>query len=83
MVGTCEGLWINGVVAPQRSYETQPAGLTRISAPDGHVQRLLELKDLTLGGLWPDWISLLPDDSPVITLDGSTEEISRLDLQHR
>jgi len=33
--------------------------------------------------LWPDWISLLPDDSPLLMMDKSTEEIYRLDLEFR
>ena len=49
--------------------------------PDGHVQRALDLKGVTLGGLWPDWVGLLPDDSPLLLLDRSTEEIDRLYLQ--
>ena len=54
-----------------------------VSAPDSNVQRVLDLKALTLSGLWPDWVGLLPDDSPSLMLDRSTEEIDRLDLQYR
>ena len=64
-------------------HEAEPAELVRISVPDGKVQRVLDLTDVTLGGLWPDWISLLPDDSPLLMLDKSTDEIYRLDLQYR
>jgi Tol biopolymer transport system component len=64
-------------------HETKPAELVRISVPDGHVQRVLDLTGLTLGGLWPDWVSLLPDDSPLLMLDRSTEEIYRLELEFR
>jgi DNA-binding winged helix-turn-helix (wHTH) protein/Tol biopolymer transport system component len=63
-------------------HETRPAELVRISVPGGHVQSVIDLTGLTLGGLWPDWVSLLPDDSPLLMLDSSTEEIYRLDLQH-
>ena len=66
-----------------RKHETKPAELIRISVPDGKVQRVLDLTGVTLGGLWPDWISLLPDDSPLLMLDRSTEEIYRLDLEYR
>jgi DNA-binding winged helix-turn-helix (wHTH) protein len=64
-------------------HESEPDELVRISVPDGKVQRVLDLKGVTLGGFWPDWISLLPDDSPLLMLDRSTEEIYRLDLQYR
>ena len=50
--------------------------------PEGRVQRVLDLKGLTLGGLWLDWVSLLPNDSPLLMLD-RTEEIDRLNLQYR
>ena len=64
-------------------HGSKPAELVRISVPDGKVQRILDLTGVTLGGLWPDWISLLPDDSPLLMMDKSTEEIYRLDLEFR
>jgi hypothetical protein len=63
-----------------RKLEAQPAELIRISVPDGKTERMLDLKDVTLGGFWPAWVSLLPDDSPLFMLDKSTQEIYRLDL---
>jgi Tol biopolymer transport system component len=63
-----------------REQQTQPVDLVRISVPDGRIERVLDLRDVTLGGYWPDWVSLLPDDSPLIMLDKSTQEIYRLDL---
>jgi hypothetical protein len=64
-------------------HESEPDELVRISVPDGKVQRVLDLKGVALGGLWPDWISLLPDDSPLLMLSRSTEEIYRLDLHYQ
>ena len=64
-------------------YEAKPAELVRVGVPDGKVQRILDLTVVTLGGFWRDWISLLPDDSPLLMLDRSTQEIYRLDLQSR
>jgi Tol biopolymer transport system component/DNA-binding winged helix-turn-helix (wHTH) protein len=61
----------------------QPGELVRISVPDGKMERVLDLRDVTVGGFWPGWISLLPDDSPQLMLDKSTQEIYRLDLQFR
>jgi hypothetical protein len=57
--------------------------VVRISVPDGKVQYILDLRGVNLGGPWPDWISLLPDDSPLLMLDKGTEEIYRLDLEYR
>jgi DNA-binding winged helix-turn-helix (wHTH) protein/Tol biopolymer transport system component len=59
------------------------AQVVRISVPDGKVQHILDLKGVNLGGPSPDWISLLPDDSPLLMLDKGTEEIYRLDLEYR
>ena len=64
-------------------HGSQPASLVRISVADGKVEKVLDLKGITLGGFWPDWVSLLPDDSPLLMLDKSTQEIYRLDLQFR
>jgi dipeptidyl aminopeptidase/acylaminoacyl peptidase len=64
-----------------RGREGQAAELVRISVPDGKTERVLDLKDVTLGGYW-DWVSLLPDDSALLTLDKSNQEIYRLDLQY-
>jgi len=66
-----------------RKQEAQPAELVRISVPEGKIERVLDLKDVTLGGFWSDWISLLPDDSPLLMLDRSRPEIYRLELQYR
>jgi hypothetical protein len=53
----------------------------RISVPEGKIERVVNLKDLSLGGYWPGWVSLGPDDSPLLTLDKSTEEIDRFNLR--
>src|SRR5215469_9544935 len=67
----------------QLEQGTQPADLVRISVPGGKIERVLDLKDITLGGFWSDWISLLPDDSPLLMLERSRQEIYRLELQYR
>jgi len=59
------------------------AEVVRISVPGGKVERVLDLKDITLGGYWPGGVSLLPDDSLLLTLDKNAQEIYRLDLQYR
>ena len=66
-----------------RKNADQSAELVRIRVPDGKVERVLDLKGITLGGFWPDWVSLLPDDSPLLMLDKSTQEIYRLEFQHK
>jgi hypothetical protein len=57
--------------------------VVRISVPGGNVERVLELKGVNLGGYWPGVVGLLPDDSPLLMLNKSKQEIYRLDLQYR
>ena len=73
----------NQFVYLRLKHGADPAEVVRISVPDGKVQHILDLGGVNLGGTWPDWVSLLPDDSPLFMLDKSTEEIYRLDLEYR
>jgi len=66
-----------------RKNGDQSGEVVRISVPDGKVEHVLDLKDITLGGYWPGWISLLPDDSPLLMINKSKQEIYRFDLQYR
>jgi hypothetical protein len=70
-------------VYSHRKNGDQSAEVVRISVPGGEVERVLDLKDVTLGGYWPGWVSLLPDDSPLFTVDKNAQEIYRLDLKYR
>ena len=65
------------------NHGADPAEVVRISVPDGKVQHILDVRGVNLGGAWPDWVGLLPDDSPLLMLNKSTEEIYRLDLQYQ
>jgi hypothetical protein len=66
-----------------RKNGDQSGEVVRISVPDGKVEHVLDLKDITLGGYWPEWVSLLPDDSPLLMINKSKQEIYRFDLQYR
>jgi hypothetical protein len=33
---------------------------------------VVDLTDVSLGGFWPEWISLMSDDSPLLTLDAQS-----------
>jgi hypothetical protein len=57
--------------------------VVRISVPGGKIERVLDLSNIRLGGYWPGWVSLLPDNSPLLMRDKSTQEIYRLELQYR
>lgn len=64
-----------------RKNADKSAEIVRMRVPDGKVERVLDLKGITLGGYWPEWVSLLPDNSPVLMMDKSTQEIYRLQFQ--
>ena len=66
-----------------RKNRDRSGEVVRIAVSTGKVQRVLDLRGVTLGGFWPGWVSLLPDDSPLIMLDKNSQEIYRLDLQYR
>jgi hypothetical protein len=70
-------------VYSHRKNGNQSGEVVRISVPDGKVERVLDLKDITLGGYWPGGVSLLPDDSLLLMLNKNAQEICRLDLQYR
>jgi len=65
-----------------RKNRDQSAEVVRIGVPNGKIERVLDLKGITLGGYWPDWVSLLPDNSPLLMLDKSTQEIYRIEFEH-
>jgi serine/threonine protein kinase/Tol biopolymer transport system component len=58
----------------------QPGELDRISISDRKLEHFLNLGEISRSD-WEDWISLGPNDSPVLTRDTSIQEIYRLDLQ--
>jgi len=60
-----------------------PSEVFRISVPDGKIERVLDLRDKTLGGIWDGWTSLLPDDSLLLMFAKGTSDIHRLDIQFR
>ena len=82
-VGTSSVVWSHDSKFVYLYPKGPPAKLVRISVPDGKVEPALDLSDITLGGYFPGWIGLLPDDSPLLMLDRSKHEIYRLELQYR
>jgi len=81
-VGSGSVVWSHDSKFVYLDLKGQPAKLVRISVPDGKVEPALDLSDITLGGYFPGWISLLPDDSPLLMLDRSKHDIYRLELQY-
>jgi len=60
-------------------HGSPPSEVFRISIPDGKIERVLDLRDKTLGGIWDGWTSLLPDDSLLLMFAKGTSDIHRLD----
>ena len=67
----------------QRENREGSTEVVRISVPGGKLESVLNLKGVTLGGYWPGGVGILPDDSPLLMLNKSKQEIYRLDLQYR
>ena len=82
-VGSNSVVWSHDSKFVYLDLKGQPAKLVRISVPDAKVEPALDLSGMKFGGFYPGWISLLPDDSPLLMLDRSRQEIYRLDLQYR
>jgi serine/threonine protein kinase len=61
--------------------EGQRVELDRVSIANRKLEHFLNLKDISLAADWAGWISLGPDDSPLLMRDKSTQEIYALDLQ--
>jgi len=82
-VGSNSVVWSHDSKFVYLDLKGQPAQLVRISVPDGKVEPALDLSEIKFGGGYSGWISLLPDDSPLLSLDRSREDIYRLELQYR
>jgi Tol biopolymer transport system component/DNA-binding winged helix-turn-helix (wHTH) protein len=75
-------VYVRNLIDNGQGAESQQLQIDRIRVSDHRVERVVSLKDLTPPG-WAGWISLGPDDSPILMRDRSTQEIYRLELQYR
>ena len=66
-----------------RKNRDRSGEVVRMTVPSGKIEQVLDLREVTLGGYWPGWVSLLPDDSPLLMLDKNAQEIYTLDLQYQ
>jgi serine/threonine protein kinase/Tol biopolymer transport system component len=63
-------------------YSDKTDDLVRVSAANGKVERLIDLKEIPRGfDPWEFWVGLAPDDSPLLMRDRSTQEIYSLDVR--
>jgi len=62
--------------------QQQPApGVFRIGIRDRKVEQVVNLKGFQMTGYWGLWLSLAPDDSPLLLKDAGSQEIVALDWQ--
>jgi len=62
-------------------HEENDPAVMRIRIRDRKVERVADLKNLRLAGFYNVWLSLAPDDSPLLLRDTGTQEIYALDWQ--
>jgi hypothetical protein len=53
----------------------------RVRLRDHRVERVADLKNFRQAGFYNVWLSLAPDDSPLLLRDTGTEEVYALDWQ--
>jgi len=60
--------------------ENQPS-VMRVRTRDRKIERVADLKNFRQAGFYSVWLSLAPDDSPLLLRDTGTQEIYALDWQ--
>jgi NurA-like 5'-3' nuclease len=60
--------------------ENQPS-VMRVRIRDRKIERVADLKNFRQTGFYSVWLSLAPDDSPLLLRDTGTQEIYALDWQ--
>jgi serine/threonine protein kinase len=58
------------------------AGVMRVRLRDRKVEKVADLKNFRQTGYYGTWLSVAPDDSPVLLRDTGTQEIYALDFQN-
>jgi serine/threonine protein kinase/Tol biopolymer transport system component len=63
-------------------YSDSKDDIVRISAANGKMERLLNIKEIPRGfDPWEFWVGIAPDDSPLLMRDKSTQEIYSLNVR--
>jgi hypothetical protein len=60
---------------------SEPRAVVRIHISDRKLERLVELKNITLTGHFTIWIGLTPDDSPLLLRNAGTQDVYALDWE--
>jgi len=64
-------------------HEENDPAVMRVRLRDHKVERVADLKNFRQAGFYNVWLSLAPDDSPLLLRDTGTQEIYALDWQAR
>jgi Tol biopolymer transport system component/predicted Ser/Thr protein kinase len=62
-------------------HEVDQPSVMRVRIGDRKVEQVADLKDFPQAGFYGIWLTLAPDDSPLLLRDTGTEEIYSLDWQ--
>ena len=62
-------------------HEENDPAVMRIRIRDRKIERVADLKNLRQAGFYSVWLSLAPDDSPLVLRDTGTQEVYALDWQ--
>ena len=62
-------------------HEENDPAVMRVRLRDRKIERVADLKNLRLAGFYSVWLSLAPDDSPLLLRDTGTQEIYSLDWE--
>jgi serine/threonine protein kinase/Tol biopolymer transport system component len=62
-------------------HEADQPSVMRVRIGDRKVEQVADLKDFPQAGFYGIWLTLAPDDSPLLLRDTGTEEIYSLDWQ--
>ena len=62
---------------------TVDPGVMRIRLDGSGCERVVDLRNVRLAGFYSSYLSLTPDDQPILVLDRGSEEVFALDLETR
>jgi WD40 repeat protein len=62
---------------------TVDPGVMRIRLDGSGCERVVDLRNVHLAGFYSSYLSLTPDDQPILVLDRGSEEVFALELEAR
>jgi len=53
----------------------------KVRVGDGKTDKVLDLKNIALTGLYGVWLDVAPDDSPIVLRNAGTQDVYSLDWE--